>query len=206
VPRIASFLASGTEIVAALGLKDDDRRDLARVRLAAGGARPAAAQPAALRSDDAGQRRDRPRGARGDGEHGSVYAIDEEARGLRPDVMLTQAVCEVCAVPTPGVADVVSRAGAAAEIVSLDAHTVQDILDSITQVGAATVRRARRRTWWQAVARIERVRDAVRDAARPRVLALEWLDPPFAPGHWVPGDDRDRRRRLPGGRGGRPFA
>ncbi|HSJ07969.1 MAG TPA: ABC transporter substrate-binding protein [Longimicrobiales bacterium] len=188
MPRIASFLASGTEIVAALGLKDDlvaishecdwppdvlDRPRLSRPRF----------DPAAL--DSGGIDR-----AVRDAmlEYGSVYAIDDEALALaRPDVILTQAVCEVCAVPTPGVADAVARLGLAAEVVSLDAHTVQDILDSILRVGTATGAADQAADVVADLsARIERVRDAVRDAARPGVLALEWLDPPFAPGHWVP--------------------
>jgi iron complex transport system substrate-binding protein len=188
VPRIASFLASGTEIVAALGLKDDivaishecdwppevlDRPRLSRPRF----------DPTAL--DSGGIDRAVREAMR---EYGSVYAIDEEALAvLRPDVILTQAVCEVCAVPTPGVADVVSRQGLAAEIVSLDAHTVQDILDSIMLVGSAIGAAGPAADVVAGLsARIDRVRDALRNAARPRVLALEWLDPPFAPGHWVP--------------------
>src|SRR5690606_9064298 len=72
-------------------------------------------------------------------QYGSAYAIDEELlTELAPDVILTQAVCEVCAVPTPGVRELVSRRGLGSNVVSLDAHTVQDILDSIVQVGAAT--------------------------------------------------------------------
>jgi iron complex transport system substrate-binding protein len=106
---------------------------------------------------------------------------------VRPDVVLTQAVCEVCAVPTPGVREVVDRRGIGADVVSLDAHTMSDILDSIVQVGAAAGAEGQAADVVAAlVDRIERVRLAVKDAARPRVLTLEWLDPPFAPGHWVP--------------------
>jgi iron complex transport system substrate-binding protein len=90
-------------------------------------------------------------------EHGSVYEIDEDLlASMAPDIVLTQAVCEVCAVPTPGVRDVVARRSLGADVVSLDAHTVQDILDSIVQVGAATGAAARRRTWWQRWTRASR--------------------------------------------------
>jgi iron complex transport system substrate-binding protein len=188
VPRIASFLASGTEIVAALGLKDDivaishecdwppdvlDRPRLSRPRF----------DPAVL---DSGGIDRAVREAML--EHGSVYAIDEETlTALQPDVILAQAVCEVCAVPTPGVADAVARRGLAAKVVSLDAHTVQDILDSIILVGSATgATGPAADVVADLSARIDRVKVAVREAGRPRVLALEWLDPPFAPGHWMP--------------------
>jgi iron complex transport system substrate-binding protein len=85
------------------------------------------------------------------------------------------------------VRDVVQRRRIGAEVVSLDAHTVRDILDSIVQVGVAAgaVGQAAD-VVAELTARMERVRRAVEGAARPRVLALEWLEPPFAPGHWVP--------------------
>jgi iron complex transport system substrate-binding protein len=121
-------------------------------------------------------------------EHGSAYVIDEaQLTRVRPDLVLTQAVCEVCAVPTPGVEAVVRRSGLAAQVVSLDAHTIDDILRSIEQVAAAAdVRDRAADVIAQLRVRIDRVRAAVAGAERPRVLAVEWLDPPFAPGHWVP--------------------
>jgi iron complex transport system substrate-binding protein len=101
--------------------------------------------------------------------------------------VFTQAVCEVCAVPTPGVQQVVEQRGLGAQVLSLDAHTVQDILDSIIQVGAATGAEGQAADVVAALQeRIDVVRSAVQHQARPRVLAIEWLDPPFAPGHWVP--------------------
>jgi iron complex transport system substrate-binding protein len=186
--RIASFLASGTEIAVALGLQDSivaishecdwppdvlDRPRMSRPRF----------DPAGLESGEI-DRAVREAMA----EHGSVYAVDEDLlEELRPDVVLTQAVCEVCAVPTPGVRDIVARRAIEAEVVSLDAHTVQDILDSIVQVGAATGAQGQAADVVAALTeRMVRVRAAVQDAERPRVLAIEWLDPPFAPGHWVP--------------------
>lgn len=121
-------------------------------------------------------------------EHGSVYEIDEAALvALNPDIILTQDVCAVCAVPTPGVRELVERRNLSARVLSLDAHTVAEILDSITQVGqaigspgpaAALVRDLN--------ARITRIQERKRGGPRLRVLAIEWLDPPFAPGHWVP--------------------
>jgi iron complex transport system substrate-binding protein len=192
--RIASFLASGTEIAVALGLQEsivaishecDWPPDvLGRPRLS----RPRF-DPAGM---DSGEIDSALRAAMA--EHGSVYVVDEELLArLKPDLVLTQAVCEVCAVPTPGVRALVERQQLGAEVVSLDAHTVQDILDSIVQVGAATGAEGQAADVVADLsARLDHVRTTVTRAApaiapaRPRVLALEWLDPPFAPGHWVP--------------------
>ncbi len=187
-PRIASLLASGTEIACALGLEellvaishecDHPERVLDRPRIS----RP--------RFDPEGMTSGQVDRAvrRAMAEHGSVYEIDgERLAELDPDLILTQAVCEVCAVPTPGVEEAVEAAGLDARVVSLDAHTVEEILESMLQVGrAAGAGEAARR---EVAARRERLEDvgrAVEGGSRPRVLALEWLDPPFAPGHWVP--------------------
>ncbi|MGH7551919.1 MAG: ABC transporter substrate-binding protein, partial [Longimicrobiales bacterium] len=105
----------------------------------------------------------------------------------RPDLILTQAVCEVCAVPTPGVERVVAERGLDARVLSLDAHTVDEIFESMLAVGrAAGSAAAAERAVELLRTRIERVRQAVRGEAGPSVLAIEWLDPPFVPGHWVP--------------------
>ena len=186
--RIASFLASGTEICVALGLQESvvaishecdwppevlDRPRLSRPRF----------DPAGLSS---GEIDSALRAAMQ--EHGSVYEVDEELLArLNPDVVLTQAVCEVCAVPTPGVRELISRRDMPADVVSLDAHSIQGILDTIVQVGAATGATGEAADVVAEIgARMDRVRQAVSGAARPRVLAIEWLDPPFTPGHWVP--------------------
>jgi iron complex transport system substrate-binding protein len=188
VKRIASFLASGTEIGVALGLQDQivaishecdwppdvlDRPRLSRPRFDPTGLTSGAIDRAVRAAMM---------------EHGSAYVIDEaQLLEVRPDVVLTQAVCDVCAVPTPGVEAVVQRSGLDAQVVSLDAHTIDGILDSIEQVAvAAGVRDRAADVIAQLRLRIDAVRAAVAGAERPRVLALEWLDPPFAPGHWVP--------------------
>jgi iron complex transport system substrate-binding protein len=186
--RIASFLASATEIVVALGLEDRlvaishecdfppavlDRPRLSRPRF----------DPAGLSSGevDAAVRAAML-------EHGSVYRIDGDVlRDVRPDLVLAQAVCEVCAVPTPGVREVLARSGLAARVLSLDAHTVGDVLDTIVQVAEAAGVPDRARTVVAGLrARLAAVHERVAGRPRPRVLAIEWLDPPFAPGHWVP--------------------
>lgn len=186
--RIVSLLASGTEIVHALGLGDRlvgishecdfppdllDRPRLSRPRF----------DPAGLSSAeiDAALRRTM-------AEHGSAYTVDAEAlERLSPSLILTQAVCEVCAVPTPGVRATVRERGLTADVLSLDAHTLDDILGTIRQVAVAAGESARGdRLVVELEARVAAVRDAVSGAEPRRVLAIEWLDPPFLPGHWVP--------------------
>lgn len=187
-PRIVSLLASGTEIAHAIGLGDrivgishecdhpDELLDRPRV------SKPRF-DPEGLTSGeiDAAVRRAM-------AEHGSVYEIDADLlASLDPDVVLTQAVCEVCAVPTGGVRETLARLGLPATIVSLDAHTIEEILASIRQVGAAAgAVDGAERLADEIEGRLARVADAVAGAPRPRVLSIEWLDPPFAPGHWCP--------------------
>jgi iron complex transport system substrate-binding protein len=119
---------------------------------------------------------------------GSVYELDEaRLRAVDPDLILTQAVCEVCAVPT----SLAQRAAAALDrrpqVVSLDCHTLADILTGVRQVAAAAGAPERGDLLAAALeARLDRVRERVAGRPRPRVLALEWLDPPFVPGHWTP--------------------
>ena len=186
--RIVSLLASGTEIANALGLDDRvvgishecdfppalmDRPRVSRPRF----------EPEGLSSGEI----DRAvRQAMAD--HGSVYAVDAaRLTELRPDLILTQAVCEVCAVPTPGVRETVARLGLEAEVLSLDAHTLGDILDTIRGVAAAAgVPEDGQEYAAELQERLDAVKHAVAGAKRPRVLAVEWLDPPFTPGHWVP--------------------
>lgn len=121
-------------------------------------------------------------------EHGSVYAVDaDRLAALRPDLVLTQAVCEVCAVPTASAEAAVAAIEPAPQVLSLDAHDLDGILRSILEVGEAAGVSERAEAFVTRLrARIAAVRRRVAGRARPRVLALEWLDPPFAPGHWVP--------------------
>lgn len=187
-PRIVSLLASGTEIVDALGLGEClvgishecdhpphllDRPRVSRPRF----------DPEALSSGeiDAAVRQAM-------AEYGSVYEVDEAVlEKLDPDIIITQAVCDVCAVPTDGVREVLGARGIEAEVVSLDAHTIDEILASVTQVArAAGSPEIAREAGGSLRSRLDAVRAAVRDAVAPRVLGIEWFDPPFAPGHWVP--------------------
>ncbi len=121
-------------------------------------------------------------------EHGSVYEVDAERLAeLRPDLILTQAVCEVCAVPTASAQEAAASLDYKPTILSLDAHDLAGIFCSIMELGRAAGVEARAQAYVASLRqRIEAVRQRVAGRSRPRILALEWLDPPFVPGHWVP--------------------
>lgn len=186
--RIVSLLASGTEIVCALGLSD---------RLV-GISHECDYPPAALDRPRVSRPRFDPSGL-GSGEidravrrvmqeHGSVYAVDAgRLADLGPDLVLAQAVCEVCAVPTASAEEAVAGLADAPRVLSLDAHDLDGIFRTILEVGEAAGVLERARTHVERLrARVEAVKGRVAGRLRPRVLALEWLDPPFVPGHWVP--------------------
>jgi iron complex transport system substrate-binding protein len=117
-----------------------------------------------------------------------MYELDREAlAALAPDLILTQDLCRVCALPSGTVEDACRLIGTDAEVLSLDPHTLDDVLWSIEAVGrAAGVADAATALTAELGARLAAVERAVADRPRPRVLVLEWTDPPFLPGHWVP--------------------
>jgi iron complex transport system substrate-binding protein len=119
---------------------------------------------------------------------GGMYELDEAVlRAVAPDLILAQELCEVCAVPTSLARQAAEVLATPPAIVSLDAHTIDDILSSILRVGhAAGVPGRAADVVGGLRARLDDVRKRVAGLLRPGVLALEWLDPVFAPGHWVP--------------------
>ena len=185
--RIVSLLPSATEIVYALGLGDqlvgvtdecDYPPEARRVRVVTRSALPAGAAPAEV---------DRLVSASvGVGE--PIYRLDRDAvRELRPDLVLSQDLCAVCAVPSGHVTEALDVLGCSAEVVSLDPNGLADVLDSVRQVAkAAGVEERAEEVVASLAQRVEAVRAAVAGRARRRVFALEWSDPPFNGGHWVP--------------------
>jgi iron complex transport system substrate-binding protein len=117
-----------------------------------------------------------------------IYELDSEALiDLRPDLIVTQALCSVCAVSHDDVQAVAKEIESQPLVIALDPRTIGEILGDARTLAAATERKdAAVDLVHDAAARIDRVRLAVRGARRPRVAALEWLDPPFAAGHWTP--------------------
>jgi iron complex transport system substrate-binding protein len=118
----------------------------------------------------------------------SLYTLDEaRIAELAPDVIVTQQLCPVCAVSTAQVDGAVRPLPRCPEVVSLDPRTIGDVLADIRRVGEVTGHTEEAETLLADLERrLAAVYDRIADRPRPRVLALEWLDPPFAGGHWVP--------------------
>ncbi|MBI3982671.1 MAG: cobalamin-binding protein [Gemmatimonadetes bacterium] len=186
--RIASLLASATEIVCALGLEDDlvaishecdyppgvtGKPRVSRPRF----------DPAALTSAEIDGALRAALAA-----HGTPYALDTEVlRRAAPDVILTQAVCEVCAVPTTLAQEAARALGSRSRVISVDAHTLSGVLGCVESLGRDLGVPERAAALVHALEqRLAAVRDAVGATRTPSVLAIEWLAPPFVPGHWVP--------------------
>jgi len=186
--RIASLIPSATEIVYALGAQDHlvavtsgcDEPASARAdhRVVVHGA-DTSAMPAREIEELV-----RTTAAAGD----SLSALDADALAeLRPDLVLTQDLCRVCALPGGHVEEALERIGGTADVLTLDPHTLDDVLESILAVGRAIGRHERAERLVAGLrARLGDVRARVAGRARPRVVVLEWVDPPYSAGHWVP--------------------
>jgi iron complex transport system substrate-binding protein len=123
-------------------------------------------------------------------EHGGVYEIDDEAlRSADPDVIVTQGVCEVCAVDQVLVREAVDRLDLDVDLLTIDPHSLADVLEAIERVGNAVGREERAREVTtglrRRIARVEREAGAAPD--RPRVAVLDWPNPVMVAGHWIPG-------------------
>lgn len=118
----------------------------------------------------------------------SIYALDRALiQKLRPDLILAQDLCRVCAVPSGHVEHALDAIGCSAEVLSLDPHSLEEVLGSISAVGKALGVTDRAEAFVTVLReRVSRVRTRLAGAERKRVVALEWQDPPFCGGHWVP--------------------
>ena len=198
--RLVSLLPSATEIVYALGLGDDlagvtfecDEPPAARTEKAVvvGGLDTSGMTPGDI------DRYVRAQLASGQ----DLYTLHARALAeLEPDLILTQDLCRVCAIPSGQVSDALDYLGCHADVLTLDPHSLDEVLDSILAVGqrAGVAPRAAR-----LVAglrdRLGRIAASVAGLNPPAVAVLEWVDPPFTAGHWVPD--------LVTASGGRPVA
>ena len=185
--RIVSLLPSATEIVCSLGLEDQ----LVGVTHECDYPPAVRRKPVVTASvlD----------GVRGSGEidrhirklvhsGSSIYTLDSERLAeLHPDLILTQELCEVCAVSYPIVERAVRRLDGSTELVSLEPETLDDVFENVCTVGRLTQRQQRAA---EVVAGLRDRADSVRQrlAGRPRrrIICLEWVDPPYNCGHWTP--------------------
>ncbi len=118
----------------------------------------------------------------------ALYELDEERlAGLRPDLIVTQAVCAVCAVSYEDVLEVAARLPSKPRVLQQDPSTLAEMLEDVIRLGeAAGVAERGHELRGELEGRLATVRAAVAGASAPRVIALEWLDPPYVGGHWVP--------------------
>jgi iron complex transport system substrate-binding protein len=185
--RIVSLVPSATEILFALGLSDEviavtHECDYPPAALEL----PKVTRDALPQDLTAGQIDAAVRARTDQGE--AIYELDAEAlHELRPDLIVTQALCPVCAVSYDDVKAIADELETRPQLISLDPHTLGEVLGDVRTLAEATdCRDAGVELVNEAAARIDRVRLAVRDRRRPRVLALEWLDPVYVAGHWTP--------------------
>lgn len=118
----------------------------------------------------------------------AIYELDRSAlERLEPELIVTQALCPVCAVSYEEVAEIARAIHAKPKVIALDPRTVGETLGDVRTLAEATGKRDRGvKIIAQTAARIDRVTLAVRGLERPRVVALEWLDPVYIAGHWTP--------------------
>jgi iron complex transport system substrate-binding protein len=118
----------------------------------------------------------------------ALYELDVDVlRQVEPNLIVTQALCEVCAVSFDDVRAIAATLPSHPSVVSLDPTTLGEVLADVRRVSeAAGAPVAGDELVTEAAHRIDRVKHAVAGAPPPRVAALEWLDPPFVGGHWVP--------------------
>ncbi|MGZ4460276.1 MAG: cobalamin-binding protein [Nocardioidaceae bacterium] len=185
--RIVSLLPSTTEILFDIGAGDDvvgvtfecDHPAEARNRtIVSTSALPEGLHPSEIdafvsRAMQAGE---------------DLYHLDAGAlSGLDADLVVTQDLCAVCAVDVSVVDDALAHLGCTAEVLTIDPHTLDEVLASVDTLGKATGREQAAAALVASLrARLDAVVRRTAGRPRPRALVLEWTDPPFAPGHWVP--------------------
>ena len=187
--RICSLLPSATEIVCALGLGDN----LVGITHECDYPTSIDGIPVVTKSlidqseNNSSQIDSHIKQAAHDGS--GIYSINSAIfRSITPDLILTQELCEVCAVSYRSVQESVRKLDGAPEILSLEPKNITDILDSIEIVGRLTGSSLKAQSIGANIReRLNKIKKSLKDMKRtPKVLTLEWLNPPFIGGHWVP--------------------
>lgn len=185
---MVSLLPSATEIVYALGLGDDlvgvsfecDEPASARSdkTVVVGGKDTRGMSPSAI---DAYVRAQFAAGQ-------DLYTLHADAlAALAPDLILTQDLCRVCALPSDQVDRALDYLGCRADVLSLDPHSLDEVLDSILLVGQRTGASHRAQALVEELrSRLAAIAERVASRPRRRVAVIEWVEPPFTAGHWVP--------------------
>ena len=185
--RIVSLIPSATEILFAIGAGDDvvgvtfecDHPPAARERPVVS----TSTMPEGLTARQIDEFVARATSAGED-----LYRLDAGAlAGLDADLVVTQDLCAVCAVDVASVGEALDHLGCTAEVVTTDPHDLDGVLASIADLGRRTGREQAAEELVTALrARLASVAARVAGRTRPRTLVLEWTDPPFSPGHWIP--------------------
>lgn len=185
--RIVSLLPSATEIVCALGLEDD----LVGITHECDYPPTVRGKPVVTASVLTGARTSREIDRhirRLVHEGSSIYSLDaDRLHALQPDLILTQELCEVCAVSYPIVERAVRRLDGATQLVSLEPESLEDVYETIRTIGRLTGRATQAETVIDRLReRIHAVQRRVAPGSERRVVCLEWIDPLYNCGHWTP--------------------
>lgn len=187
--KICSFLPSATEILFALGMGDEVVGVTFECDYPADAAGKAVVVHSAMQSGLTPREIDdvvRETAAAG----GSLYFVDwAMLEALSPDLIVAQDLCRVCAISTPSLAREISQLAVPPRVISLSPHSLGDVLGDIETVGEAVGRCDAARRLTEALrARVRRVQEQAqaRGRRRARVLCVEWLEPLYQGGHWIP--------------------
>jgi iron complex transport system substrate-binding protein len=185
--RIASLVPSATEMLFALGLGDSVVAVTHECDYPpAAGSLPHLTRTVLAEGLDAGQIDTAVKETVGEGR--ALYELDEELlAALVPDLIVTQAICDVCAVSYEDVLEVAGRLPSKPKVLQQDPSTLSEMLEDVIRLGEATDLESEAHLMrGELEGRLATVRATVSGSTQPRVVALEWLDPPFVGGHWIP--------------------
>jgi iron complex transport system substrate-binding protein len=182
--QICSFLPSATEILYALGLGNSVAGVTFECDFPPEAARKTVVVNTNLAHDLTSAEID---STVSDSSHGDLYRIDiQKLEAIKPDLIVTQELCDVCAISTSYVAKALHQLSSKPRVLSLTPHTLQDVLTDILRVGEATGREAKARNLVSSLRERISTIGHMTKLQRPTVVCLEWLSPPFNGGHWIP--------------------